>query len=200
MRNQSWENDSFQRFTVLPVECRRPEPTVFHGRLWGRCRSRMWVTPASQRENPKEIRPGFVTPFYKLEIHLLSQITKVDQKSNTPRRIFPQFLIQISSSQFREITPNVSSTHAPVGQSSSLTKCTMFHHVICYFCTIPCPTDFRCVCRRFQPILDTHNCCLNTNLYWKLICILRCSHLQSSFASSGFQKPGMADFQRFCMP
>ena len=55
----SWENDSFQRFTVLPVECRRPEPTVFHGRLWGRCRSRMWVTPASQRENPKEIRPGF---------------------------------------------------------------------------------------------------------------------------------------------
>ena len=145
------------------------------------------------------IRGAFVTAFCKLEIPLLDQITKIDRKSNTPRRIFPQFLIQISSSQFREIAPNVSSTHAPVGRSSCLTKCTMFHHVICYFCTIPCPTDFRCVCRRFQPILDTHNCCIITNLYEKLICILRCSHLQSCFASSGLQKPGFADCQRFCI-
>ena len=59
--------------------------------------------------------------------------------------------------------------------------------------------EFRCVCRRLQPILDTYSGCLSTNLYWKLICIFRCSHLQSYFASSGLQKPGIADCQHLCM-
>ena len=69
-----------------------------------------WRRPRRERIK-RRLEPGFVTPFYNLEIPLLDQITKIDQKSNTPRRIFPQFLIQISSSQFREITPNVSSAH-----------------------------------------------------------------------------------------
>ena len=72
-------------------------------------------------------------------------------------------------------------------------------HVFSYFCAIACSMDFRCVCEKFQRILETHNGCISTNLYWKLICIFRCSHLQSYFASSGLQKPDIADCQNFSM-
>ena len=104
---QLWENDSFLRFTVLPVECRRPGPTVFHGRLWGRCRSRMRMTPASQRENPKEIRAAFRhTVLQNRSSHrclILWNLTHL--KHNTTR--YTKNSGTISMAQFREKQPDM---------------------------------------------------------------------------------------------
>ena len=62
-----WENDSFP--TVYRPVSRMPNGLNLacapHGRLWGWCRSQMWVTPASQRENQKEIDRSIVTPMYQ---------------------------------------------------------------------------------------------------------------------------------------